>query len=1142
MPAVSRRCFLAIVVMLLSTVWSVAVPRRVLAEEPKPNAPTLSDADRAELEKAKQLYPEYLKLRNSGKYAQAVPLLKKQLEIRRRILGTQHPDYAASLNSLGLLHKIMADYGRAEPFYVEALAIYKTALGTSHPDYAGTLQNLAILYNEMREYEKAEPLCIELLAVRKRTVGERHPQYARALSHLAVNYDNKSEYSRAEPLYIQALAIREKIFGRRHPDCASSLNNLASLYHSMGDAARAEPLFVEALAIRKECLGPRHRDYATTLNKLATLYYDKADYTRAEVLFVEAVAITKQAQGVRSADYATSLNNLARLYQTLGDYARAEPLHVEALAIRKEVLGERNIDYAVSMNNLALLYQGMGDDARAEPLLIRALEIRKSAMGVRHPAYATGLNNLAILYQDKGRYAQAEPLLLEALAIRKEVLGERHPLYALSLNNLALLFTLKGQSAQAERYYVEAVALRKEVLGDRHPDYAGSLYNLAMLYQNMGDYAKAEPLHVESLAIRKNVLGERHPELALSMNNLAGLYRRMGSYDRAEPLFREAVEIALANWDLAAVVQSERQQRAMGESLRHRLDTFLSFAATSDSDAELVYEVVLRWKGAVLVRQHAGRWLRSLGDPEVRKLAEQLQTTAGRLATSALATPAPAQQATWRKQLDALTAEKERLEAALSADSAEYRRSRAEDHLSPTDLQQALPNQAVLLDFLEHLHVIPPADHKGRPKYERRLAAFVVSPDEPVVLVDLGPTAAITKNVDIWRTTLGESPESQAAAAALRKKIWDPLVAHVGSAETVFISPDGALTRFPLAALPGTQPGTYLLEEKVLVVVPVPQLLPRMLAEPTSVAAASDSPKPSLLVVGDVDFDSDAQKVSQAAAPSTDQLAATHRTAPRSGQATFAPLPGAAQESVAIRDLFTQSFPGTKVQLLRQTEATETAFRTAAPEYRYLHLATHGYFAPPQLRSAAAPDDDADDFETRLGGAHQAAGFNPGLLSGLALAGANRKPEPGRDDGILTALEATELQLDGVELVTLSACETGLGATAGGEGLLGLQRAFQAAGAKNVVSSLWKVDDQATGALMRLFYENLWRKKQPPAEALRSAQLTILNNPDQIAPDATRALGTAKPLPETGKVAASSERKRTAVSRWAAFQLSGAGR
>jgi CHAT domain-containing protein len=111
------------------------------------------------------------------------------------------------------------------------------------------------------------------------------------------------------------------------------------------------------------------------------------------------------------------------------------------------------------------------------------------------------------------------------------------------------------------------------------------------------------------------------------------------------------------------------------------------------------------------------------------------------------------------------------------------------------------------------------------------------------------------------------------------------------------------------------------------------------------------------------------------------------------------------------------------------------------------------------------------------------------------LTGANVQPTPpGKDDGILTALEVAELDLSGVELAVLSACQTGLGKVAGGEGLLGLQRAFQAAGAESVVATLWNIPSGQSEQLMSRFYKNLWEQHMPPRGALRQAQLDMLQN------------------------------------------------
>jgi CHAT domain-containing protein len=173
------------------------------------------------------------------------------------------------------------------------------------------------------------------------------------------------------------------------------------------------------------------------------------------------------------------------------------------------------------------------------------------------------------------------------------------------------------------------------------------------------------------------------------------------------------------------------------------------------------------------------------------------------------------------------------------------------------------------------------------------------------------------------------------------------------------------------------------------------------------------------------------------------------------------------------------------------------------------------------------------------------------ILSGVVLAGANLPPKtdslglPTGDDGIMTAEEVVGLNLRGTRLVVLSACETGLGRVSGGEGVMGLVRAFHLAGARNVVASLWKVDDDATAALMTLFYHRLWVENKPPIEALREAQLTIYRHPEEIQPLAhgTRGpkdLTKALPLPQrdpTGPPAATAPAKL-----WAGFVLSGLGR
>jgi CHAT domain-containing protein len=336
----------------------------------------------------------------------------------------------------------------------------------------------------------------------------------------------------------------------------------------------------------------------------------------------------------------------------------------------------------------------------------------------------------------------------------------------------------------------------------------------------------------------------------------------------------------------------------------------------------------------------------------------------------------------------------------------------------------------------------------------------------------------------------------------------------------------------PLAALPGKKPGTFLIEDYSTSIVPVPQLFA---AEGKQEPAAKDEgrgKKPaSLLLLGDVDFG----PLAQAHAPLVAERGAWEGGLIRT-LSEFAPLPATRAEILAVRDSFEERFPEGTARALRGAQATEAALREQAPRYQFLHLATHGFFAPPALRSALAPPptekpaDAAMSHPTDLFGAKGIAGFHPGLLSGLVVAGANRPPEPGKDDGILTALEVADLDLADTHLVVLSACETGLGEeVAGGEGLLGLQRAFQVAGADSVVATLWKIPDQESSVLVAAFYQNLWKKQMPPREALRAAQLSMIKE------------GPKRGLEALDDNAQAGQPTSTSPYYWAAFVLSEEG-
>ena len=301
------------------------------------------------------------------------------------------------------------------------------------------------------------------------------------------------------------------------------------------------------------------------------------------------------------------------------------------------------------------------------------------------------------------------------------------------------------------------------------------------------------------------------------------------------------------------------------------------------------------------------------------------------------------------------------------------------------------------------------------------------------------------------------------------------------------------------------------------------------------------------MTVGDVDFDRGDFGPLVALSPVPHVLGAPRAAPIRSTrQLNATALPGTRGEVEAIGRAFRLRFTrGVNLHAVSGGQATKERLLDILPTCRVIHLATHGYFASEEYQTGL----ESDEMSTAPPGKARSARaglttYYPGLLSGLIFAGANAPPKTtsgGLDVGsvVMTAEEIGDLDLSRCDLVVLSACETGLGAVAGGQGVLGLQTAFHKAGARTVIASLWKVDDDATSALMARFYDNLWRKEMPKAEAFRQAQIAMIRGELDTGP-AKDGRGMAPGVRVSMRN--DPKDKRVPPRFWAAFVLSGDGR
>ncbi len=931
------------------------------------------------------------------------------------------------------------------------------------------------------KYGEALPHARRALAGSRAAVGDGHPRSAGALALVVRLLWQLGDYEAALPLARDAVKLSRRVWGDLHPNHATCLAELRNALHSLGADTEAIRQHRRGLAIIGQAYGEWHVEYGVRLGSVAYLLGQTGDHRAAIPLAARGLEVIRATAGEKHTHHASALSVLADLHADRGDFQAALPPMKRSVAIRKEVQGGRHPEYAASLNALAVMHNDMGDREGAVALFRRALEIYRATLGRKHPHSVTALHNLGSVLFLMRQYDEATTLVREALKIRKEMHGEKHPDYVHALNTLASLHQAKGEHRDALALFRRIEKAMSES-GARGIAHAHSLHHLALQLKLMGRPREALPLYEKALGIIRAAHGPRHPFYAETLRNIAVLHQDNDAPAEARKLAEQALEITLARQRDSAAVQSDRQQLAAADDARHALDVRLALPDATGSPSAAAH--ALAWKGTVLLRQQERRlFLRLTADAQTQAAAERLRSATRRLAALRLSPAATG--------LDELGREQEEAQAELSRLSADFRAARVKERLTPETLAKALPEGAVLVDFLFHwaggIKDRPDAVARG----ERRLSAYVHRRGAAPARLDLGAASAIESAASKWRADL--IARRAGGGAVLRRLLWAPLERHLADAKVILISPDGVLGTVPFAALPGRKAGSYLIEDVAVAVVPVPRAIPDMLTP----VKKEDRLPPSLLVVGDLRYDPAAEDARPSGPDS--------RGAPRPEGLKFPPLRATRGEIAAVKAAFADLplFKGGVVTDLRAGRATKPAVREALGKVRYAHLATHGFFSPAQ------------------------GAWHPLLLSGLALSGANRRPGEGEEDGILTALEVSEMDLSRLELAVLSACETGLGKEAGGEGLLGLQRAFQVAGARSVVSSLWKVDDRATQQLMTDFYAAAWdtEKVISRAEALRQAQLVMLREGVKR--------GTV------GELEAEKGTRRAPPYYWAGFALSG---
>ncbi|MBK6543751.1 MAG: CHAT domain-containing protein [Saprospiraceae bacterium] len=942
------------------------------------------------------------------------------------------------------------------------------------------------------EHENALQIIGEAEKISLKYLGRKSIAYAKCCNNHARIVSRKAEYIEAEKWALESKLILEEILGKHDTEYALAVNNLGILHLEKGEFERAEPFLLEAKNIREINLGKNHRDYSQSLNNLGILYQDMGIYEKAEPLFIEALKLKEKNLEKDPLSYAKGLNNLAVLYLLLGKYENAEPYFIQTIDIRSKALGKVHIDYANGLANLALLYLKLGNFEKAEQLFIECKSIIEKTLGKAHPNYAEILNNLSVLYIEIANSEKVEAFLPEARDIWEKFLGKEHPLYASCLNNLGRFYWDSGDTVKAEVLFMESLSIKEKLLGKEHPDYAETLANLVQMKSDSWSYKKVESAYIETNSIWEKTLGKNSLEYLGNQFNLAQFYEKNKQFSKSEPLLADLINQDQKKLAKGITFLSERELLKYVSTFEKRMNSINYFLLTRHLNQEktgilnnLCFDNALFYKGFILSSASQLNSMTKIS-PEAEEINLRLKAYRRRLAIEY------AKPFLNRKNVNELEEMENRTEKELSIRIAGYRK--IFENVSWTMIQTALKKDEICIEFISF-----PTPDLIKSKENQYGAILLRSDSKQALCIPLFEEKSLDsllhskseRKADYVNGLYTLSDRGAIAVENPKKSLyeilWKPIEKNLDGIKTIYFSPSGLLHRLNLDAIPVSETETLADRYNLIELNST-----RQLVIPTQIKNVNNE----AVLYGGIQFEQDSivqNNEPLIASRSRGELSfSSVDSTLRGGSWNY--LAGTEREVNSIEKIMETS--GLKVNLKKGYAATEESFKNLGANNnsspRILHIATHGYFFP---------DTKNNSQESQVKNQNEnvfTISDHPMLRSGLIMAGGNiawqgKQTLEGREDGILTAYEISQMNLSNTELVVLSACETGLGDIQGNEGVYGLQRAFKIAGAKYLIMSLWQVPDKQTSLLMTTFYKKWLENKMTIPDAFHAAQKELRN-------------------------------------------------
>lgn len=951
---------------------------------------------------------------------------------------------------------------------------------------------------QLRRERRADPAALAdayALSIRARfsSGGFTKPDTRPALDSLyalALRHPGRDSLRYAEALLLHGkglLAVRQNALAQRQIDEARRLLEarlperdtdvmdarylIVQLAVSVADSATALPLLRRLMTLQtRPDGGADSLAIARLIEQMARVHHLTDRSLDALPLLDQAIGIRSRMMGERHSSLAAPLYFLADVERSLRRPAAAR-LHAEqALAMHLASFGRRSFYVAGDYGLLAAIEQQLGNAEAALALADSSDSIGTAIGQGRNGRMFTSRVRVAAL-GDLGRFEEAERIDREMIAFHTEQDGRVSQAIVDALVSLGSHALGRGRPRECLALTQQALALGDSVARLGEYVVLSAELDRAFAHAAVGDGRAGIDAADRALALANRT---RHPRAFEAATAHAARARALERAGQDADAFAEAlVAERLRRANVLAVLAGGSESDALhfSEQRTSALDLAVWLAAHragSPDRIDSVWAEVAQTRGMLLEHSAArARLARLSRDPAVGADLRRLQIARERWAHA---------WTTFGDSTSTALAESVRVaERALARVAPSLRMDSVATAIPWDRLRSSLAPDAAWVAYWRCTEpVLPPADSvmrsrgEGLPADSGEYLAFVLRPGQPARLVSLGRAADIEQRIEDWRATLRTRPGSAKDLAIcrrlgdrVRQVIWDPIAPLLKGVSTLNVVPAGALHSVPFSALP-LGSGWFMDRG------PMIRVLDRE-SDGVSVRTGSDS-RGAVLAFGDPDFEAVGDTVAH---PALASYRGERSTCLDLRAVRFERLPASADEIAAVE----QAWPE-RVQSRLGRAASESAFKQDSPNASVLHLATHAFLLGPascgRVASGARGIGGLAPTSTTSGSTREPAtdSRDPLVRAGVALAGANsRELRSGEaEDGILSAQEIASLPLDGVELVVLSGCETGLGTVAASEGVLGLERAFRVAGVRTVVASLWSVEDRSASLWMSRFH------------------------------------------------------------------------